>query len=29
MTPDMLPDEVTEKLDAIVEVAERATPRQD
>jgi energy-coupling factor transporter ATP-binding protein EcfA2 len=29
MTPEMLPDEVTEKLDAIVEVAERATPRRD
>ncbi|MBM3472087.1 MAG: AAA family ATPase [Armatimonadetes bacterium] len=29
MTPGMLPDEVTEKLDAIAEVAERATPRQD
>jgi hypothetical protein len=29
MTPDMLPDEVTEKLDAILEVAQRATPRED
>jgi len=29
MTPEMVPDEVVEKLDAIVEVAERATPRAD
>jgi len=29
MTPDMLPDEVAEKLDAIVETAQRATPRRD
>jgi hypothetical protein len=29
MAPEMVPNEVTEKLDAIVEVAERATPRAD